>query len=230
MKRKEPRASRSEWEYAKGLSGVYAVTMPTAFAVKIGWSSDIARRMQQYVTALPFMPVLVAHIPTDAPATERKAQRDLRKYLLHGEWFLWCDEVRGYLEKNFVCTVAVNDDMVRSLPIRSHAYEDDCTETVSLLDSLDRAYNGVDARTRDFICRGCGASGEGPLTLDDFARLASGSATGVIAGTWRSVRARLARKMRWLGDHRTAAMIHSGDGTLYVDIAQPSPPALNQSN
>jgi hypothetical protein len=215
---KPARCNRVEWDYIKGVTGVYAVTMPIAFAVKIGWSSDIAKRMQSYVTSMPFTPILMGHMQSDDPSVEKGVHRALKAHRLHGEWFLWCDEVKSYLEQFFVCSGVPADEVVCALPLKEIARCDDSAEAISLLESLDRSYNALDPRTRDLICRGCEANGDDPLTIDDFARLAGGAPDGFFPEGWRAVRERLARKMRWLGDYRNAAILQSKQPSLHVDL------------
>lgn len=89
---------RMELEHSQGKSGwIYFVTNPEAETVKIGFSVDLARRMEvlqtgNHVRLLEYAGFL------SVPYAERVIQRIFRDLRLHGEWFKHTGELDDMIQ------------------------------------------------------------------------------------------------------------------------------------
>jgi hypothetical protein len=78
---------------------VYAVAGPAA-AIKVGFATDIGRRMAELQTASPVELRLIAAI-RGTRATEQALHRKLASFRMRGEWFRECDETLAIIVEEF---------------------------------------------------------------------------------------------------------------------------------
>lgn len=76
---------------------VYAVRTVDAAFVKIGYSLNPEKRINQGSTYCPFALDIVLIIPGDQNR-ETEIHRALARFRYRREWFFWSDYVKGYLD------------------------------------------------------------------------------------------------------------------------------------
>ena len=77
---------------------VYFVTAGVGGAIKIGWSQDVARRMEELQTANPHKLVLLAKLR--GPMADEARLHDLfRRHQIQSEWFAHTQEILDFIEQ-----------------------------------------------------------------------------------------------------------------------------------
>ena len=76
---------------------VYFVQSINEGPIKIGFTTNLARRIAQLNTGSSARLVIIASMPAGR-AYERHLHRRLAAHRLHGEWFADCDEVRATMQ------------------------------------------------------------------------------------------------------------------------------------
>ena len=86
--------------------GVYFIQSQEGPEIKIGWSEDIHRRIQDFQTAHASVIRLKAWIPSEDASLEKKLHHECRGYHVRGEWFA--------LPENYISMLLVSGYDVRT--------------------------------------------------------------------------------------------------------------------
>lgn len=189
------------------VQGVYAFAGIGTFSVKIGWSNNIRRRLGISSMYAPFGLEVIGWISSDDSELEKRIHRDLKKYKLRGEWFLWCDDVRKYIESFFTTTsegdvretLVSNEELDKIITDNPLLY---CDEQDAAIAPILRAVNDLGVK-RHLIAHGLGNWDERLATIEDLAMLASGFNINVTWERHRQLVYRIAEKIA--STSRTAA-------------------------
>jgi hypothetical protein len=84
---------------AEVLQGVYAIRAHGLPFVKIGYSKNARKRLNEIQTGCPARVFLHAYLPGATEADEKALHRKLRPWQTSGEWFAWEDPVREEIHK-----------------------------------------------------------------------------------------------------------------------------------
>lgn len=164
--------SRARWESVRGVSGVYAVIAHGCMAIKVGWSSDISKRLATMSMYLPFDCELIGIISTNKKTEERRIHRLLKPHKIRGEWFAWCDATRESINAEFTITEgsseaeSISEDIARN-PIADLDIKIDCQQT------FGEAFNSMRPSARNWFTQFQDKKGS-PPTFDDLIRMYCG--------------------------------------------------------
>ena len=84
---------------AEVLQGVYAIRAHGLPFVKIGYSKNARKRLNEIQTGCPARVFLHAYLPGATEADEKALHRKLRPWQTSGEWFAWEDPVREEIHR-----------------------------------------------------------------------------------------------------------------------------------
>ena len=80
----------------KGTGKVYFIKCENA--VKIGYTTDVERRLIQLQTSSPSEMVLLYAFEAE-PECEKRLHRKFRKHSIRNEWFCLCDDILSEIER-----------------------------------------------------------------------------------------------------------------------------------
>jgi hypothetical protein len=175
---------RGRWHEYDGISGVYAFASLGTGAVKIGWSDNIAKRMALSAMYCPFGAVVIGVRQTEDSQEEKKVHRDLKKFSLRGEWFVWCDYVKGYLDEHFACETqdaspaAVSGAVSNNPLLEFDEFDAATTAFVKAVQSMPKS-------SAAYLSQWIDADSAKPLTCEDLVRFASGRFGGITRERYR---------------------------------------------
>lgn len=77
---------------------IYFLLSPETNTVKIGFTTNVDKRLSVLQTGSPYQLQLVKVI-SGSPRKEKQLHQKFAEYNIRGEWFTWCDTIKNYVDE-----------------------------------------------------------------------------------------------------------------------------------